>query len=236
MEEELLNHLKSLKKEDGTPIYDFEKDSIISNAVTKHKEVKTLETAEKEQISKELSELKSKLTEFSEKKSNNSEKKDADSSEKVATKSKVEKDSEKSATYLTLSDLERLLEEKLTPVLESVKALSTESVAEYKRRLISENGDVIIPEMISGNTKKDIDASLIASKAAYTKYVLPNKKAEKEASKTPKKEEVKPIPAIPIGGGNSSGNEIDATTISKMSIKEFAEHREKLKAFARLAK
>jgi hypothetical protein len=236
MEEELLNHLKGLKKEDGTPIYDFEKDSIIANAVAKHKEVKTLYTTEKEQTSKELAELKSKLTTFSEKNADNSENKDSENSEKVATKSKVGKDAEKSATYLTLNDLERLLEEKLTPVLESVKALSTESVAEYKRRLISENSELIIPEMILGNTKKDIDASLTTAKAAYTKYVLPNKKAEKEAPKTPQKEVVNSIPAIPIGGGNSSGNEIDAATISKMSIKEFAEHREKLKAFARLSK
>lgn len=67
-----------------------------------------------------------------------------------------------------------------SPIREQLGRQSTNFLEEYRKKLISENAEKCIPEMVKGDTKEELDASLAHSIEIRKKYSLNDNPLEKE--------------------------------------------------------
>lgn len=100
----------------------------------------------------------------------------------------------------------------------------------YKVEKLHEAGNAIIPELVSGSTKEEIDASIEKSKERYTEIVGGAKPQQQQPQATNTQPQAN-IPNVPTGNvdtQNYSMGTLDTETIRNMSSKEWAEYRKKL--------
>ena len=99
----------------------------------------------------------------------------------------------------------------------------TQQVAEeyevklYREQKLREVGNEIIPELVMGSTKEEIDNSIIASQERY-KTILQNVAKKSTPS----------IPSVNVSTGSMQSKEINPTDIANMSPSEWAEYRKTL--------
>lgn len=117
---------------------------------------------------------------------------------------------ELSGNFVTKEDLKDGLKEVVQPLLNSTKEAHEKELATYRDSLINKNLAVCIPELVKGNTKEEIDASLqdsIKLRAKYPSanvpYVPEGKTIDPNLQATAKQPEFKAeSPTNPIYGGS----------------------------------
>lgn len=126
-------------------------------------------------------------------------------------------------------------------IKELEEANKTVSLTQVREQLISENKDHIIPELVMGNTKEELETSLVVAKQAFARL----SSRLKPAPGTPGAEETPPaggtprtitVPTPPVAGNTAPGTTVTIDTRT-MSNKDFAANRvELLKAASAEAK
>lgn len=128
----------------------------------------------------------------------------------------------KSSTETSLNEQEELRTEvqRLSEtVAELKKDIRRKELDLFKERALKEAGDELILDLVSGETEEEILSSIEVAKQRYQEIV------EKAISKKPKVEVPKPTnPQQP-----KSIKKLTAQEIAKMSLKEWAEHRDMVK-------
>lgn len=81
---------------------------------------------------------------------------------------------ELSGNFVTKEDLKDGLKEVVQPLLNSTKEAKEQELATYRDVLINKNLAVCIPELVKGNTKEEMDASLQDSIKLRAKYPSAN--------------------------------------------------------------
>ena len=136
-------------------------------------------------------------------------------SNKGTTESEKVKELQQQITQLTSQ-----LEENQKNLVD-VDALTSQIKNEYEVKLYREQrlrevGDVVIPELITGETKEEIDASIEVSKARFTE--ITSKFAPTHQN----------IPPVNVNTSKFSMKDLSAEDISQMSPQEWAEKRKLL--------
>ncbi len=108
------------------------------------------------------------------------------------------------------------------------KDLQSKDLDAYRNSLISEHDSEIIPELVSGNTKEELDQSLIIAKQAFARTAEALNKQVGQ-SKDNARRTLPPVPNV-----NSGTDKIDANAgnIMGMSQEQYAKEREQLLAEA----
>lgn len=81
---------------------------------------------------------------------------------------------ELSGNFVTKEDLKEGLKEVVQPLLNSTKEAHEKELSAYRDSIINKNLAVCIPELVKGNTKEEIDASLQDSIKLRAKYPSAN--------------------------------------------------------------
>jgi hypothetical protein len=142
-----------------------------------------------------------------------------------------------------LSEIDDRLKKYTDPIVQKQLQQDKEDVISYRNRLLMENQDVIIPELVVGNTKAELDIALAASKEIFAKYGTPkmrgtstttnslppvNVTKNTEATNVPVKETPKEEPLLETKTlVTPSVNNIP--DIGQMSMEDFAKQRALLK-------
>lgn len=98
----------------------------------------------------------------------------------------------------------------------------------YKVEKLHEAGNAIIPELVTGSTKEEIDASIEKSKERYIEIVGGVKAQQPQTNAQQPQANIPNLPTGNVDTQNYSTGNIDTEAIRKMSAKEWAEHRKKL--------
>jgi len=127
------------------------------------------------------------------------------------------------------NSLPQLVEAKLNPVLEQVNSIQTLTVNDYKNRKMTELGELIIPEMITGKTVAEIDASIESSKAVRARFAT-TQNGQTPATQTPATTTGVITPVVPVtptptttAMPNAGG---DVINVSEMSMQDYAKQRD----------
>ena len=104
----------------------------------------------------------------------------------------------------------------------------------YRIQKLQEAGDdILMPELVVGETKEEVDASIRVaierSNDIRSKLGVKTGNEGEEQKPSPKPEKKpKPNPANPVGRGTDMFNNLDAKTIAEMTHEEYAEWRKKV--------
>ena len=116
------------------------------------------------------------------------------------------------------------VEKSIEPIKTATSSLFNEQLTDYRNRRLIELSDQIIPELVTGNTKDEIEQSIINSIEVRKRY-QENKPANVvKPIETPGVTPPAPLPRIVTPSGNPD-EEID---IKGMGAKEFEKNREEL--------
>lgn len=139
-----------------------------------------------------------------------------------ATKNASPSDSQEVAQYKAkIKELEGKVAEyeaqKVDPeaIREEIKA--EYEVKLYKEQKLREVGDQLIPDLVFGNTKEEIDKSIEVSKTRYQE--IASKFSQQVATQ---------VPAVNVNTSTMTQKELNSEDISKMSPREWAEYRKSL--------
>jgi phage terminase small subunit len=147
--------------------------------------------------------------------------------------------------FLTKEDLQTLqaglpevVKGVVNPLLENAEAARHNEIEEYRQKLITENADTCIPDLVKGNTKEELDAALAESIRLRSAYPatpvrqgtvhdpLIKEQANKEgANNNPTPTPTPSMPAVPQRPSAQPGNQ---PSPRGMSMEEFARNRENL--------
>jgi len=129
-----------------------------------------------------------------------------------------------------------LFKQYMEPVVQRLEKAEQEKINEYRSNRLKELGDTVIPEMVMGRTKEEIEASILAAQQIRSRY----KTTEKTVPQTtpPGQQITFPPVETPVKQVNPLDNPPRMTTpqeqpkenIRGMSDKEFAEKRENILA------
>lgn len=140
--------------------------------------------------------------------------------------------------------LPEILRSQLAPVTETISNIQKQTIEEYRNARIAELGDTIIPELVEGNTKDEIEVSIIKSRTLRAKYNAPapapaateqppiQTSTQQLAPQTVQvpavtvQAPVTPAPTVPPATPNASDKNLPDFT--KMSADEFGKNRESL--------
>jgi hypothetical protein len=145
--------------------------------------------------------------------------------------------------FLTKEDFQNILPDTLrtvvSPILQSVEKTQQDELAAYRQKLITENANTCIPDLVKGNTKEELDASLAESirlRAAYPspstsapqgKTVDPLIQAQAKTAETiPTPTQPAAMPTVPQRPAAQPGGQPE---VKGMSMEEFAKNRAQLK-------
>lgn len=82
--------------------------------------------------------------------------------------------SEIGSQFVTKDDLKSSLQEVVQPLLNSTNEAKEKEIADYREQLIKQNLATCIPELVTGKTKEEVDASLKRSIELRAKYPSAN--------------------------------------------------------------
>lgn len=142
-------------------------------------------------------------------------------------------------SFVTKDDFKTMLPEVMRevvkPILNATEEAKTNELNEYREKLLKENAATCIPDLVKGNSREELDASLKESIRLRSAYPANNVSAEtkvidpviaKQMAETP----VQPVvPTIPSTPNRPSPEASGASNIKKMSVEDFAKQRENLK-------
>ena len=126
----------------------------------------------------------------------------------------------------------------LAPILSATKDSKQNELNQYRESLIKANLDKCIPELVEGNTKEELNASLAKSISLRAKYVHPlnnvstqdpllKQEAERLENETKEVKEEKPI--IPTVPKRESPDGFEAPEdVKTMSMEEYAQRRDSI--------
>lgn len=146
-----------------------------------------------------------------------------------------------------LQNFNTTLEEKLTPIINTVKGLQEESLDEYRSRRIAESGDTIVPELVRGSNKSEIDNSLEESKKVRQRYLASQSAAATQQSPVntgvqtsaqtvpPTNAAVPPAQPAPVVVQTRQTPDERKLNIKNMSMEEFQKERQRLQEELRIA-
>lgn len=106
-------------------------------------------------------------------------------------------------------------------------ALEKRDLDAYRNQLIESNKDSIVPELVTGTTREEIDTSLVQAKQTFAK-IAQALAAKMSASGTV-------LPPAPKAGTPASGTPSPLSSVSSMSQKDYAQRREELLRVANAA-
>lgn len=111
-------------------------------------------------------------------------------------------------------------------LIEAQKRDEARDLQDYRNRLIESNKDSIIPELVVGSTREELDTALISAKQVFarTAEALTQKQTAASAGAAGK---LPPVPSVNGGAAPATGSEVRT-----MSSKEFAANRDRLLAEA----
>lgn len=158
-------------------------------------------------------------------------------------------------TFVTKEDLKEVLpsvvKEVVQPVLTATENNRLDELKQYKEKIISENIDKCIPELVKGDTKEELDNSLkesIRLRAAYPTPSTANAPAHvsdpliqkqmadmnvqpvgSTQNKTNNQPQA-PTPTPPAAPFRPSPEVSEQSNVKRMTMDEFAKQRENLKA------
>lgn len=70
-------------------------------------------------------------------------------------------------------ELPKIIQNSLKPLVDVQSSLHQESVDTYRETRLKELGDTVIPELVTGNNKEEIEASIALSIATRSRYAVP---------------------------------------------------------------
>lgn len=94
--------------------------------------------------------------------------------------------------------LPTILQQRVAPLEQTIEALKAENLQAYRDKRIAELGDAVMPEMIQGNTKEEIESSIELSKALRAKYAPTQPAAPQPGTPAPATETTAPVAAAPV--------------------------------------
>lgn len=123
-----------------------------------------------------------------------------------------------------------LLKPYLDPLRAATSQLSQEQVSSYREKRLAELGDTVVPELVVGNTKEEIEASIESAKAVRVRYnaatpppAVPSTPAPAPAATTVPPSNIPPLP-------QHRTPEDTPVDIKGMSMEDFAKKREQLQS------
>ena len=153
-------------------------------------------------------------------------------------------------TFVTKDDLKEnlsnVVKEVVQPVLNATEQTRKNELEQYREKIIKDNAAVCIPELVKGETKEELDATLAQSIRIRASYPSPNTEHHNDGGKVedpvikkqaaemggaatptpapnPKPQTPPMAPKIPAPEANT-----EQTGTKSMSMKEFGERREGL--------
>ena len=156
-------------------------------------------------------------------------------------------------TFVTKEDFQEMLpgvlKEVVQPVLAATEQNRQDELKAYRERLISENTATCIPELVKGDTKEELDASLKESIRIRSAYPTPStahidttkhtvdplivKQAQESGAQTttptPQTAPTIQAPMPPVAPRRTSPEVSGPTNVKQMPMSEFERQRESLK-------
>lgn len=135
--------------------------------------------------------------------------------------------------------LPNIIKEVVQPILSATEETHKNEIKEYREKLINENLDKCIPDLVKGDTKEELDASLAESIRLRGQYPAPVSQPVKEnvvtkSNFTPTQQtqgqqtpQQKPDP-MPTAPRRPSPEAEGPTNVKQMPMSEFAQRREAL--------
>ena len=145
-------------------------------------------------------------------------------------------------TFITKEDLQKslpgMLKEVVNPLLAATEDQKKQELKAYRESLIKANEGTCIPDLVKGNTKEELDASLkesIRLRAAYPPVVEPPRAQvnppQQSATPTPSvQQQAQPQQTIPQVPNRQVPDASSNSKVKTMSQEEFAKQRDSLKA------
>lgn len=221
LKEELQEKVETARKE--------EKDKLYTdlNAV-KAENAKLKETISAEEKTKKEQEEKRKAEEATRKAEEDKKK------EEEANKSKSEIEVLKTTFEKQLKEQQdsflKTLEETQKTVISLTEKITTESLDTYKKNLISSANGKLIEELVIGNTKEELDASLVKAKEKYQEILKKNNIVEKDDKESSDENQL-PTPKISLGGKEVL---LTPEVIKNMSPEEYKKNAETIRKLLKL--
>lgn len=125
-------------------------------------------------------------------------------------------------------NLPGLLKQSIDPFVKKLEATTQEQVADYRERRLRELNDSVIPELIKGSSKEEIEESIVNAIAVRQRYATPAEPITPQVvQQTTPAARVPATPAPPVPA-KVEGNPPIPTAgedIKNMSAEEFAKNR-----------
>ena len=122
-------------------------------------------------------------------------------------------------------ELPNIIQNSLKPLMESQQSLQVSNVTDYKNSRLKELGDSVIPEMILGSTKEEIESSIEASKQVRARFTQPDTTTN-QTPPTPQTPQV--VPPTPTSVTPTPPSSSALQQMKSMSGMDFAKNREQL--------
>lgn len=157
-------------------------------------------------------------------------------------------------TFITKEDLKEslpnVLKEVVNPLLQDSEKNKQEELAQYREKIISENIDTCIPDLVKGETKEELLSSLNESIRIRSSYPTPSTAGQENRrvvdplivrqygeqaptqSPTPRAEGTSPavnVPTPPPAPRRPSPDASGPANVRRMTMDEFAKQRENLR-------
>lgn len=200
-----------------------EKDKLYGRMTDQEKEIQRLQSqlADKEKL------LAAQAAAATKKNDDDDEDENADDQARTA----AEIESVKKALETKMLEVEKELVAKQMAAEESAKKLreelDRERIEAYRNKVIQENGAAIVPELVKGNTKEEIDNSVTESKQVKLR-ILKEAEAARAGAVQQSTGQVPTLPQPPGGTPTLLQGKYSADQIKKMSPEEWAKARKEL--------
>lgn len=122
-------------------------------------------------------------------------------------------------------ELPNIIQNSLKPLMDVQSNLQQSTLADYKNARLKELGDAVIPEMISGTTKEEIESSIEASKQVRARFTTPDTTTN-QTPPTPQTPQV--MPPTPTSVTPTPPSSSALGQMKSMSNMDFAKNREQL--------
>lgn len=133
----------------------------------------------------------------------------------------------------TAKQFETALAEANAKIQELSTAREQETLSQYRERLISENKDYIVPELVTGTTREALDTSLVTAKQVFARLSKSLKPANGggdggDGAALPETTSTLTLPPTPNVNNNGAPGAPTKVDVKRLSNKDYAANREAL--------
>ena len=131
----------------------------------------------------------------------------------------------------------QILKAQLDPFTEQLTAIRNESLEAYRSRRLAELGNTIIPELVKGVSKEEIEASIEVSKSVMSRFSPtpptppqqePPQQAAQQQAAQPQQPTYQRTPPPPVIIPNGAQNGVGVADVKNLSMSEYAAQREQM--------